>query len=145
MTYQDQEQNPHPSQVEDPRPAGHSWPLTQDLEEDRDREQRRRGRARMVRVTCTLINLTCGLFAAVLIAHILTVAGHANATNGVAAFIRHWASGVSLGTHNLFTPTNATTRVVLNDGLAAIFWLGLSLVATTLIRRLVLPGSHRVG
>jgi hypothetical protein len=145
MTYQDQEQNPYPSQVEDPMPAGHPWPLTKDLEEDRDRQQRRRDRARIVRVTCTLINVTCGLFAAVLIAHILTVAGHANAANDVAAFIRHWASGVSLGTHNLFTPTNATTRVVLNDGLAAIFWLGLSLVTTTLIRHLALPGSRRAG
>jgi hypothetical protein len=97
----------------------------------------------MVRMICTIITIVCGLFAAVLAANIIMVLGEANPTNGVASFVRGFASAVSLGLDNLFTPANAKTRVVLNDGFAALLWLGFGALVTMLIRRFALPGPRR--
>ncbi|WP_158887136.1 hypothetical protein [Amycolatopsis anabasis] len=113
------------------------------LAEDQGLDDRRWNRIRMIQVSCTVITVLCGLFAAVLIAQIIMVAGDANPTNGVAAFVHNWSAGVSLGFDNLFTPASATTRVLLNNGLAALVWLGIGAVATTLIRRVTLPGPRR--
>lgn len=132
--------NPGPGLVEPPpdgRPAAFA--------EDRDREQRRWDRDRTIRVACTIITAVCGLFAVVLVAEIIMVIGSANPANGVAAFVAGWSNGISLGFDNLFTPANAIVRVLLNDGLAALVWLGFGTVVTTLIRRLVLPGPDRIG
>lgn len=101
-------------------------------------------RARRVQVTCTVINVVCGLFAAVLVARIVLTVGSANPANGVAAFVRVWSDGVSLGFDNLFVPANATARVLFNDGLAAIVWLAFAAVVTALIRRLALRGPAEV-
>jgi hypothetical protein len=109
------------------------------------RDRRRPDRARTVQVTCTIVRVVCGLFAVVLAARIVMVIGSANPANGVAAFVRAWSDGVSLGFGNLFTPANATARVVLNDGLAAVVWLGFGALVTTLIRRLALRGPAEVG
>jgi hypothetical protein len=104
-----------------------------------DREQRRWNRTRTVGLICMVVNIIGGLFAAVLAAHIIMVLGEANPSNGVASFVRGFASGVSLGFGTLFTPTSIKTAVLLNDGLAALVWLGLAAVVTMLIRRLALP------
>ncbi|QFU91706.1 hypothetical protein [Amycolatopsis sp. YIM 10] len=99
----------------------------------------RSGRARTVRIACTVVQAVCGLFAAVLAAHIVMVLGEANPANGVASFVRGFAAAVSLGFDGLFTPTNAKFQVLLNYGCAAIVWLGFGAVVTALIRRLALP------
>jgi hypothetical protein len=101
-------------------------------------------RARRIRVTCTVINVVCGLFAAVLVARIILTVGSANPANGVAAFVRAWSDGVSQGFDNLFVPANATARVLFNDGLAAIVWLAFAAVVTALIRRFALRGPMEV-
>lgn len=113
------------------------------LAEVEDREQRRWSRTRAVRAICTIINIICGLFAAVLAAQIVLVLGEANPTNGVASFVRGFAGGVSLGLDDLFNPANAKTQVLLNYGLAALVWLGLAALVTALIRRFALPGPRR--
>jgi hypothetical protein len=113
------------------------------LAEAEDREQRRWNRTRTVRTTCTVITIICGLFAAALAAHIVMVLGEANPANGVASFVRGFAAAVSLGFDGLFTPANAKTQVLFNDGLAALVWLGLGAVVTMLIRRFALPGPRR--
>ena len=105
------------------------------LPESRDRERRRWGRIRTVSVSCTVVNVLCGLFAAALVAWVIMVIGEANPANGVAGF----AAEVSLGFDSLFTPADAKTRVLLDDGLAAITWLGIGALATMPIRRLALP------
>jgi hypothetical protein len=119
-------------------PAGRS-----PLAEAEDREQRRWHQTRTVRMVCTIITVSCGVFAAVLAAHIVMVLGEANPTNGVAAFVRDWAGGVSLGLDGLFTPDSAKTQILLNSGLAALAWLALGAVVTMLIRRFALPGPRR--
>lgn len=108
-----------------------------------NREQRRWNQTRAVRMVCTIITVICGLFAAVLATHIVMILGEANPTNGVAAFVRGWAGGVSLGLDGLFTPDSLKTQVVLNSGLAALAWLALGAVVTMLIRRFALPGPRR--
>lgn len=108
-----------------------------------DREQRRWNRTRAVRTICTVITAVCGVFAVVLAANIVMVLGEANPANGVASFVRGFASGVSLGFGDLFTPADGKVRVLFNDGLAALVWLGLGAVVTMLIRRFGLPGPRR--
>jgi hypothetical protein len=138
MTQPDPYPNPHPGLIE-PTPASRPSPLS----DERARQKRQWGRARRIRVTCTIITVVCGLFAAVLVAQIVMVMGGANPANGVATFVRGWADGVSLGFENLFTPTNATARVLFNDGLAALVWLGFGAAVTALIRRLALRGPDQ--
>jgi hypothetical protein len=120
-------------------PADRGSPLA----EADEREQRRWNRTRTVGMVCLIINIIGGVFAVVLAANIIMVLGEANPANGVASFVRGFASAVSLGFDNLFTPASTKTQVLLNDGLAAIVWLGLAAVVTMLIRRFALPGPRR--
>jgi hypothetical protein len=129
--------DPNPGLVE-LTPAGIS-----PLAEAEDREQRRWSRTRAVRLICTIITIITSVFAVVLAANIIMVLGEANPANGFASFVRGFASGVSLGFDTLFTPANAKAQVLLNDGLAALMWLGLGAVVTMLIRRFALPGPRR--
>ncbi|TKG59286.1 hypothetical protein FCN18_36900 [Prauserella endophytica] len=109
-----------------------------------DRQQRRSDRTRTVRIVCTIVNVICGLFAVVLVAHIVMVMGEANPANGVASFVRDFATAVSLGFNDLFTPADVKIRVLLNDGFAAIVWLAFGAVVTSLIRRFALPNPHEL-
>jgi hypothetical protein len=120
-------------------PADRASPLA-DAE---NREQRRWNRTRTVGMVCLIINIIGGVFAVVLAANIIMVLGEANPANGTASFVRGFASAVSLGFDNLFTPANAKTRVLFNDGLAALVWLGLAAMLTMGIRRFALPGPRR--
>ena len=113
------------------------------LLEAEEREQRRWNRTRMIGMVCTIITVISSLFAVVLAVHIVMVLGEANPANGVATFVRGWASGVSLGLTGLFTPTSAKAQVLFNSGLAAIAWLAIGAVLTMLIRRFGLPGPRR--
>ena len=109
------------------------------LPESSGRERRQWDRVRMVSVSCTITSVLCGPLAVVLVAWIFLVIGEANPANGVAGFVRGFAAAVSLGFDNLFTLADAKARVLVNDGLAAITWLGIGALTTMLIRRLALP------
>jgi hypothetical protein len=76
------------------------------------------------------------IFALVLAAHVLLTVGHANPHNGITVFFADVADPLALAFRNLFTPANAELRVLVNYGLAALFWLIVSGVVTRLIRRL---------
>ena len=104
---------------------------------------RRWTRIWQVRLACTIVHIICGTFAVVLLARIVLVIGDANPANGIAAFVRGWSGAVSLGFEDLFTPPSAGARALLNDGLAALAWIGLSALVTTLIRRLALPAPDQ--
>jgi hypothetical protein len=123
-----------------PRAAPHNQAQNQAL----DRQQRRSDRTRTVRIVCTIVNVICGLFAVVLVAHIVMVMGEANPANGVASFVRDFATTVSLGFNDLFTPADVKIRVLLNDGFAAIVWLAFGAVVTSLIRRFALPNPREL-
>lgn len=101
------------------------------------------GRTRAVRVVTALISVVTGLFAAVLVLHIVLVLGNANPGNAFAQFVNDWAAGVSLGLRDLFTPANENLRVALNNGIAAAVWLIIGAVLNTLISRIALPSGER--
>lgn len=109
-------------------------------EEVVDSEERR---VRTVRMICSVVSYVTRLFAVVLLGHIVLVMFEANPDNPFASLVGHWASGVSLGLHNLFTPDNAKLRTLLNDGSAAILWLIIGASINFLIRRFTLPGPRR--
>jgi hypothetical protein len=131
-----------PTQTESPSPLPNA--RSQAREQAVDRQQRRSDRSRTVRIICTIVNVLSGLFAVVLVAHIVMVMGEANPANGVASFVRGFSTAVSLGFNDLFTPTDVKVQVLLNDGFAAIAWLAFGAVVTTLIRRFALPNPREV-
>lgn len=75
------------------------------------------------------------LIAVVLVVHVILVVGDANPSNGITTFIKSLADTVALGFKNLFTPGNAKLRVLVNYGIAAIFWLVVTMIVAKLLRR----------
>lgn len=100
-------------------------------------------RVRTVRVVCAVIDVICWLFAIVLAIHIFLVIGGANPANGFAQLIESWSAAVSLGLRDLFTPASEGLRTLLNDGLAALLWLLIGAVLTSVISRIALPAHER--
>jgi hypothetical protein len=76
------------------------------------------------------------LFALVLAVHVLLTVGDANPDNGITKFFSTAADPLALAFKNLFRPENENLRVLVNYGLAAVFWLIVSAVLSRLIRRL---------
>jgi hypothetical protein len=76
------------------------------------------------------------ILAAFLVLHIIFVIGNANAANGIVSFVKGWAEPASLGFKDLFTPSDPKLSVLVNYGIAALFWLTVSAVVANLIRRL---------
>jgi hypothetical protein len=68
--------------------------------------------------------------------HIIFVIGDANAANGIVSFVKGWAESLSLSFKNLFMPTDPKLSVLVNYGIAAIFWLVVSAIVAKVIRRL---------
>jgi hypothetical protein len=145
MTVREPYPNLEPGQVEPPPVVGPS-PLAAPHNQTQgpDRPQRRSDRTRTVGIVCTVVNVLCGLFAVVLVAHVVMVLGEANPANGVASFVRGFSSAVSLGFDDLFTPADAKFQVLLNYGFAAVVWLAFRWVVTTLVRRFALPGPREL-
>lgn len=101
--------------------------------------ERERRRIIIARTLNTIIQVVCYLFAVVLAIHIFLVIGEANQGNGFYRFIDSWANGVALGFNDLFVPDNLKFRTALNEGLAALVWIIIGIVLSTLVRRLVMP------
>lgn len=76
------------------------------------------------------------IFAVILVVHVLLTVGGANPGNGIATFFTNWADTFSIGFKDLFTPDDAKLRVLVNDGIAAIFWLTVTTIPAKLLRRL---------
>lgn len=76
------------------------------------------------------------LFAVILVLHVIFTVGNANAGNGIVSWIRGWADTLSLGFKDLFEPNDAKLRVLVNYGIAALFWLIVSSIVARLLRRI---------
>jgi hypothetical protein len=137
MTNRDPYPNLEPGWIEPLLAARPSPPA-----ETHDRERRRWDRTHAVRISCTIVKVVCALFAVVLAANIVMVMGGANPANGVASFVRGFASAVSLGFDGRFTPANAKAHALVNDGFAAIVWLAFGAVVTAAIRRITRCGPR---
>lgn len=92
-------------------------------------------RATVVGLLATVIKWIGLLFAVVLVVYILLVIGKANSGNGIYGFFKSWADSVSFGFKDLFTPKDGRLRVLVNYGIAAIFWLVITNVAAKIVTR----------
>jgi hypothetical protein len=103
-------------------------------------DERRRGsagaRATVVGAVAGLVRATGLALAMILAIHVLLTVGNANPDNGITVFFGEVAEPVALAFRNLFTPENAELRVLVNYGLAALFWLIVSGIVARLLRRL---------
>jgi hypothetical protein len=75
------------------------------------------------------------IFAALLAIHVVFTVGSANPDNGIVSFVKSWADSLALGFSDLFTPSDEKLRVLVNYGIAAIFWLVVSGILAKIIRR----------
>lgn len=71
----------------------------------------------------------------ILVVRVLLTIGGANPQNGITSFVTSWSDPLASGFKDLFTPTDAKLRVLVNYGLAAIFWLIVSSILARIIRR----------
>lgn len=93
-------------------------------------------RVSMVGVFASVVRWLGLAFALVLAVHVLLTIGNANPANGITTFFSTAADWFVLAFRNLFTPDDGKLRVLINYGLAAVFWMIVSAVLSRLIRRL---------
>ncbi len=61
--------------------------------------------------------------------------GEANVDNSIVSWVGSTADGLTLGFQDLFTPDDPKLSVLINYGIAAIFWLVVSAIIAKVIRR----------
>jgi hypothetical protein len=88
-----------------------------------------------------LVRFVTGLFAAVLVVHIVLVVLGANPANAVARVIAAFADALTLGLRDLFVLGNPTLQVIVSYGLPALVWLVIGAVIVGLLRLLGRPRS----
>jgi hypothetical protein len=93
-------------------------------------------RPRLVAVVAGVVRLLGTVAAVVLAAHVLLSIGGANPDNGITRFVARCARPLALGFRDLFMPSDAKLRVLVDYGIAAIAWLIVVSLVVRLIRRL---------
>ncbi|MDV6011300.1 hypothetical protein F8178_02205 [Haloechinothrix sp. LS1_15] len=76
------------------------------------------------------------VFAVLLVLHIVFTVADANPDNTIVDFVTGIAPSLTLGFEEMFTFDERNTEVLVNFGIAAVFWLIISSVGSNLIRRL---------
>lgn len=71
----------------------------------------------------SIIRAIGAVIAVILILHVLFVLLGANAANSFVRFIADWAGTLALWFKDLFTTGNAEVDLILNYGLAVVFWV----------------------
>ncbi|GAA0509893.1 hypothetical protein GCM10011581_42860 [Saccharopolyspora subtropica] len=74
------------------------------------------------------------LCAALLAIHVVLTVGGANPENGITRFVAYWADPLALGFQELFMPEDPKVAVLVNYGIASIFWLVVTSLATRVLR-----------
>lgn len=97
--------------------------------------QRRISGKILLEKAASLIRIVCGVFAAVLVAYIVLEVFGANFGNGIAEFFRSVARSLVLGFQDLFTFEQRTLGVVVNFGVAALFWLAVGTLVSRILRK----------
>jgi hypothetical protein len=106
---------------------------------DPDEQPRRAAgevRAQVLGVLASAVRWLGLLLALVLVIHVLLTVGSANPQNGITTFFADAADPIAIGFKNLFTPTDPKLYVLVNYGIAALFWLVVSGVLARILRRL---------
>ncbi|OXM70425.1 hypothetical protein [Amycolatopsis vastitatis] len=95
----------------------------------------RRTGGRVASLVASIVRWIGLVFAALLVIHVIFTVGSANPDNGIVSFVKSWADSLALGFSDLFTPSDEKLRVLVNYGIAAIFWLVVSGILAKVIRR----------
>ncbi|ALG05741.1 hypothetical protein [Kibdelosporangium phytohabitans] len=92
-------------------------------------------RAQVVGVIAAVIKWIGLICTLVLVIHVLLTVGSANPANGITSFFADVADPIALGFKDLFTPSDPKLLVLVNYGIAALFWLIVSSVVARIVRR----------
>jgi len=92
-------------------------------------------RAQVVGIAASVVRWIGLILAVILVVHVVLTVGSANPTNGITSFFASWADPIALGFKDLFTPADPKLLVLVNYGIAAIFWLIVSTILAKIIRR----------
>ncbi|TVT60519.1 hypothetical protein FNH05_04240 [Amycolatopsis rhizosphaerae] len=110
---------------------------------DEDSGRRHRTEADRRRIKDQAVGLIAGIvrwaglvFAAILVLQVIFTVGSANPVNGIVSWVRGWADGLAMGFRDLFQPSDEKLRVLVNYGIAALFWLIASAIVAKLVRRI---------
>lgn len=106
------------------------------MAEERSRRTARAVLGRAVNGAATIVRAVATVFAVVLVVRVVLTLGNANPANGIVTRVADLAQPLALGFTDLFTPADPKMQVLVNDGLAALFWLVVGVVLARLIRRL---------
>ncbi|GAB3282096.1 hypothetical protein [Parasphingorhabdus pacifica] len=93
-------------------------------------------RARIVGVLSTAVRWAGTLAALLLTLHVVLTIGGANPDNGITQFVTRWAEPLALGFSNLFQPADPALHVLVNYGIAAVFWLVVTSLAVRILQAL---------
>lgn len=113
------------------------------LERNMRPEPRPSARYRAVHVLTVFLGLVATSFVLVLGVHIGLAFAGAEADNRFTRFVTAWADAVDLGLHNVVTMASRPLQVAADHGAAALLWVLIGALVTTLVDRLLLPHSHR--
>ncbi|MGQ0481630.1 MAG: hypothetical protein ACT4O0_11475 [Pseudonocardia sp.] len=87
-----------------------------------------------MRFAMTAVRVVCGIFALILVVHIVFTLFEANPQNGITQFVADLSSSLTLGLQNLFTPDDMKIAVLVNYGLAAVVWLVIGAIIVRVLR-----------
>ncbi|MDX8033967.1 hypothetical protein SK803_27410 [Lentzea sp. BCCO 10_0856] len=93
-------------------------------------------RTRVVGIAAGVVSWVGLALAVVLVVHVVLTVGGANPDNVITSFVKAVAEPVALAFKDLFEPGDAKLRVIVNFGLAALFWLAVRAIVLKLVRRL---------
>ena len=94
------------------------------------------GAARTLTLLATIVRAVCTVIAALIVVHAVFVLFEANPQNLLVEFTAGWRDTFGWFTKNLFTPSDPKIAEAINDGLAALIWVVLGSLVSTLIVRL---------
>ncbi|MFS8100924.1 YggT family protein [Lentzea alba] len=93
-------------------------------------------RTRVVSVAAGIISWVGLALAVVLVVHVVLTVGGANPDNPITSTVKGLAEPLALAFRDLFSPSDAKLRTIVNFGLAALFWLAVRAIVLKLVRRL---------
>jgi len=102
-----------------------------------DTDERTRSKAKALDLVAGVVRWVGLAAAVILVIHVVLVAGEANPANWIAQTVGNLADVLSLGFKDLFDKPadDPKLRVLVNYGIAALFWLVVTGLLARLIRR----------
>ncbi|MFB9906313.1 hypothetical protein [Allokutzneria oryzae] len=86
-------------------------------------------------VVASVVRAVGTVIALILLAHVIFALTSVNEANVLVQFVASWANALALWFVNLFVTGNGTMDLILNFGLAILFWLVVTNIVVRLVRR----------